>query len=172
MTDQKIVSIKSCARCGGDHEALEFKPFTQLVNAPSGTVYKWWALCPTNGEPILMRVLGDKQERSSTNGEELYNIYGHVVGFKNYQGKDMPAWPDLPEKIQEAWETVGSAKGNMGEALENIALLLSDESQYLYPQDALIAWLTAYVNSVVGLPVKQVNDLDNALAAIEEVKNW
>lgn len=40
------------------------------------------------------------------NGEDLYNVYGSVTEFKNFQGNPMPEWKDLPEKIQLAWNTV------------------------------------------------------------------
>lgn len=40
------------------------------------------------------------------NGEDLYNVYGSVTDFKNFQGNPMPAWKDLTEKIQLAWNTV------------------------------------------------------------------
>jgi hypothetical protein len=32
-----------------------------------------------------------------------YKAYGEVVDYKNYAGNPMPAWEELPEKIQEAW---------------------------------------------------------------------
>lgn len=32
-----------------------------------------------------------------------YTAYGQTTDFKNFQGNPMPAWQDLPDKIQEAW---------------------------------------------------------------------
>lgn len=32
-----------------------------------------------------------------------YLAYGQTTDFKNFQGNPMPAWQELPEKIQEAW---------------------------------------------------------------------
>jgi hypothetical protein len=55
MTDQqraRVDDIKNCARCGEDHPSMTFRPFTN----PNET-YAWWALCPTLGEPILMKVV-------------------------------------------------------------------------------------------------------------------
>lgn len=49
-------SIINCARCSQDHLDLEFKPFTQ-----ANPTYSHWALCPTNGEPILMRMIEDDE---------------------------------------------------------------------------------------------------------------
>lgn len=33
-----------------------------------------------------------------------YNAYGAVTDHKNFRGEPMPAYSDLPEKIQAAWE--------------------------------------------------------------------
>jgi hypothetical protein len=40
---------------------------------------------------------------------KAYEAYGRVTGGKNYQGLPMPAWPDLPEQIQEAWDAAAGA---------------------------------------------------------------
>ncbi|MFL5312237.1 MAG: hypothetical protein ACJ79H_17530 [Myxococcales bacterium] len=47
-------SVVHCARCGGDHPDLTFKPLTIPIELgpPGGLTH--WAPCPTNGEPILM----------------------------------------------------------------------------------------------------------------------
>lgn len=34
---------------------------------------------------------------------EAYHAYGATTDHKNFQGNPMPAWADLPEKIQLAW---------------------------------------------------------------------
>ncbi len=49
-------TIGNCARCGQDHKDLEFKPFKNPVEDTDGTVWSHWALCPTNGEPVLLKV--------------------------------------------------------------------------------------------------------------------
>lgn len=38
-----------------------------------------------------------------------YEAYGESTGNKNYQGLQMPAWKDLPEKIQAAWSAAAVA---------------------------------------------------------------
>lgn len=62
--------VTACARCGQDHEVI-FKKLTHPIqifedtrvrNAaffrnPSARLYTHWAPCPTNGEPILMRMM-------------------------------------------------------------------------------------------------------------------
>lgn len=35
--------------------------------------------------------------------EEAYSAYGAVTDHKNYLGEPMPAWGDLPPRIQAAW---------------------------------------------------------------------
>ena len=51
------VNFKHCARCGGDHEQLEFKP---LKNEYFGTTH--WAICPVNLEPILLKTEDDGKD--------------------------------------------------------------------------------------------------------------
>lgn len=44
-------NLRNCARCGGNHDKLEFRELTQPIDD-----YTYFASCPTNGEPILLRV--------------------------------------------------------------------------------------------------------------------
>ena len=32
-----------------------------------------------------------------------YDAYGDNADWKNYQGKPMPTWDELPENIKESW---------------------------------------------------------------------
>jgi hypothetical protein len=50
VSDREKVNVKGCARCGKDHEGLEF----MRLRRPAKD-FQWWAPCPTFGEPILMR---------------------------------------------------------------------------------------------------------------------
>ncbi len=57
MTSSFVSSIRGCARCHGPgHENVEWKPLTHPIEDSDGTEWTHWAPCPTNGEPILMRV--------------------------------------------------------------------------------------------------------------------
>ncbi len=50
-----IVKMNGCARCGVSHE-IDFKE----LSAPSvigGITLTHWAMCPTNQEPILLRII-------------------------------------------------------------------------------------------------------------------
>jgi hypothetical protein len=58
MDDSIIIDLNGCARCRGEHPKLEFKPLTYPITTLSDNSITHWALCPTNGEPILLeRVL-------------------------------------------------------------------------------------------------------------------
>jgi hypothetical protein len=64
-----VVDLVGCARCRGEgHTQLEFAPLTHPMSS-DGIDYDFthWAPCPTNGEPILLRVVptGVPARRSS-----------------------------------------------------------------------------------------------------------
>ena len=59
------IDLVGCARCLGEgHEGLIFQPLTHPVEFDLELMqenFTHWALCPTNGEPILMSVTkGDR----------------------------------------------------------------------------------------------------------------
>lgn len=39
----------------------------------------------------------------------LYESYGRVTGFKNFQGNPMPEWDDLTDTIKSAWAAAADA---------------------------------------------------------------
>ena len=43
-----VRDVVGCARCG-KHHTMEFRPLAGETGA-----YRWWALCPETGEPVLM----------------------------------------------------------------------------------------------------------------------
>lgn len=47
--------VRSCARCGEDHDSVEYREFQRPVIDPDGTTWGWWGTCPTSGDPILMK---------------------------------------------------------------------------------------------------------------------
>jgi hypothetical protein len=51
-----ITDLQHCARCGNDHTGIEWLKLTVPIEDDDGTVWAYWAPCPTNGEPILMKV--------------------------------------------------------------------------------------------------------------------
>jgi len=53
-----IVDVKDCARCGEDHKQLRFIKLTR-----PGPRHSFWAPCPTNHEPIMMKVTQDKKKK-------------------------------------------------------------------------------------------------------------
>lgn len=46
---ETVTDVKGCPRCGLNHAQLRFTRLTNPVDD-----WKWWALCPVNGQPILM----------------------------------------------------------------------------------------------------------------------
>ena len=47
-------------------------------------------------------------------GEVAYRAYARATQFKTYDGRRMPAWADLGNTIQEAWEAAGNAAAEIG----------------------------------------------------------
>jgi hypothetical protein len=50
-----LVDVHSCARCGGEHTALQFKTFTYNPIGVEAKVFEFWAMCPETEEPIILR---------------------------------------------------------------------------------------------------------------------
>jgi hypothetical protein len=46
-----VTDVRKCARCGGNHRKVTFRPF-----ARPPAVASLWAPCPRSGEPILLEV--------------------------------------------------------------------------------------------------------------------
>lgn len=81
-------------------------------------------------------------------GKNLYQVYGSVTDFKNYQGNPMPEWEDLPEKIQLAWTAVSDFAGT-----ERIEQVLGETK--LEPRELSQIWhALAYADhhSDAGIP--------------------
>ena len=60
-----ITAITGCACCGGNHEHLDARRMAQPF-APAeagGLTWTHWAPCPMNGDPILIMVTADVDDR-------------------------------------------------------------------------------------------------------------
>lgn len=56
-------NVGNCARCGGDHDGLEFTPFARpvvLAQSAGIAAVTHWALCPVTGEPIMLHIVSDE----------------------------------------------------------------------------------------------------------------
>jgi len=56
-------NIGNCARCGSDHDGLEFTPFARpvvLARSAGIAAVTHWALCPVTGEPIMLHIVSDE----------------------------------------------------------------------------------------------------------------
>jgi len=62
--DGPLTKIKNCARCGQSHE-VRFKKLTRPMQEAGNT---HWAPCPTNGEPIMMRIVTVEEDKCSDGG--------------------------------------------------------------------------------------------------------
>lgn len=51
-------SVKNCARCGKNHKDITFMRFK---NPP--TTHTHWSMCPNANEPILMKMVDDKDDK-------------------------------------------------------------------------------------------------------------
>lgn len=58
MADLYVQMLLNCARCGETHHGIKWRMLTR----PCGDDTHW-APCPTNGEPILMRIEADGDAR-------------------------------------------------------------------------------------------------------------
>ena len=59
MTGMKSLpklNVTNCARCGKNHDGIEFKKLKKPAIADK-TVYRYFAHCPETKEPLLMRIL-------------------------------------------------------------------------------------------------------------------
>lgn len=56
-TPAESVNVGSCARCGDDHPGLDFEKLIQPIREGADDEMTHWAPCPTNGQPILMRLV-------------------------------------------------------------------------------------------------------------------
>jgi hypothetical protein len=56
-----LARVRNCARCGGDHDGIEWRLLTRPIIENDAIVgrIEWnqWCPCPTNGEPILQAEL-------------------------------------------------------------------------------------------------------------------
>lgn len=61
-----------CARCGSDHDNIYFWPLTHPIEDTDGTVWTMWAPCPTNGEPILLKLEANHESDESSAGKNSH----------------------------------------------------------------------------------------------------
>lgn len=54
LPDKLTVNIRRCARCGYNHEGVEFKRFHIPIMDGYDKQWHYWGTCPTNGDPILL----------------------------------------------------------------------------------------------------------------------
>lgn len=58
--------------------------------------------------PAIVDLL-TKGERLSALAERGYMAYGDLAGWRNYLGRPMPRWEELPERTRKYWMAAASA---------------------------------------------------------------
>jgi hypothetical protein len=59
-----VRKLSKCSRCGGTHLGISCKRLSKpadpycIKNSQDFFIYRYWTVCPTNGEPLLL-ALGD-----------------------------------------------------------------------------------------------------------------
>lgn len=90
QADQSFLQdVRSCSRCGGDHDSLRFARFKNL---PSFLVVSHWAMCPTTGEPVLLWFEPDEDEGGD--GEPVLLWVGELPPGPPIKEPSAP--PELP----------------------------------------------------------------------------
>lgn len=85
-------SVKCCARCQGDHRDLEFKPVDNYEYATH------FALCPTNGQPVMLNVektRARKKSRHSMEPTPLFDRFWSEYPRKKSKGDAEKAWRQM-----------------------------------------------------------------------------
>lgn len=56
------MNIQNCSRCGGDHVEVAITKLDRPFAPPECAPIQWthFALCPTNGNPIIVMIRGDE----------------------------------------------------------------------------------------------------------------
>lgn len=70
-----VSGIENCARCGGNHKDIEFKPLTI-----PGSRHTHWAACPINGEPIMMRQVPEDPDAIPEKQAVNFELVGSAEG--------------------------------------------------------------------------------------------
>ncbi len=59
---EKEHGTEACPRCGGAHESLDLVSFYRpILDHEDGFAWRWWAACPTTGDPILVYDLDESE---------------------------------------------------------------------------------------------------------------
>lgn len=62
MKRTRRLNIHNCSRCGSTHLDITAKKFDRPIEDTDGTIWDWWATCPTTGDPIIARNLESEEE--------------------------------------------------------------------------------------------------------------
>jgi hypothetical protein len=57
-----VGDLLHCARCGENHSGIIWKKFVIPIVDDDETTWDWWAMCPINNDPILLRHIEEKKD--------------------------------------------------------------------------------------------------------------
>jgi|GEM_PF-6754685 hypothetical protein len=77
-----IQCITLCARCGGNHENLEFIEFSGNPISDSDGLWNFWSICPVTSDPILLRILDEYGESVDPITPGLQPLKGFVENIE------------------------------------------------------------------------------------------
>jgi hypothetical protein len=52
--EDRVETVASCPRCGQRHEGVSFAPLTNPITTSAFESLTHFALCPDNGQPIML----------------------------------------------------------------------------------------------------------------------
>lgn len=119
MRREMIVDrVTGCARCGGEHESIEFHRFTKFpVVGQDGETWDFWGTCPATDEPILAHDPNEWSKKFPSFGG-WYWFYGTIE--RNGEESD----PDVfPAFIWQPGKVVYIAEPILGEMPRSISEL-------------------------------------------------
>lgn len=73
-------NVRGCARCGEDHPPLDVVAFWRPFEDADG-VWRWWATCPTTGDPILISNAEDLTDEATDRLSESHFIKFSPLGW-------------------------------------------------------------------------------------------
>lgn len=113
----RVTNIVNCSRCGADHAELEATKLERPFAPPEAAPIEWthFALCPTNGHPILIVTRDDAAEQieapcGSQQFEDALVIVFQVFQERRQQLGDAEAFASTVREFFGKWKPVKEAE--------------------------------------------------------------
>lgn len=132
MTQKLVNTVRLCARCGETHEKLEFDELTNPMFSDLGERWGWWAPCPTNGQPILLKIADPDNQANRRMYAEIENEVIRQTEQWGDEHDDQHSWRDwfalmtrYVVKADVALIEAGDAREWRGRLLQMTAICVS-----------------------------------------------